>query len=217
MVWQFCQHYRVRARLINNGDDCVLIVEQRDVQRIIGKVHAWFLRYGFSMKVEDPVRELERVEFCQMRPVWNGLDYVMCRNPLKCMSKDLMCLHPDTNPYRNWLGGVATAGLALTAGVPVLQEFYRQLSYLGSGVLSDDSGMQRLAQGLSPMVKPITREARLSFYKAFGVPPWVQVNWETEWAHKVDSTDWGRIEISHLYQTTELEFQDQYGSQSACA
>lgn len=182
MVWALCDKLGVVARLANNGDDCTLIVPQQDERRVRNAIPGWFHDLGFTMKVEDTVYCFEQIEFCQMHPVYTHHGWTMSRNPRVCMDKDTFCLHPASNPYKQWAAGIGTAGVALASGVPVLQAFYLKLKEIAGreGELKDGSGMAFLAKRLSSQPSPITEAARVSFYRAFGVMPWVQRMLEEE-------------------------------------
>lgn len=208
MVWALCEKLGVPARLANNGDDCMLIVPRKWERVVRNQITSWFLKFGFTMKVEDTVYEFEQIEFCQTRPVFAAGRWVMCRNFAHVLDKDTFCLHPDSMPYKLWLRGVGTAGLSLSAGVPVLQVFYQGLMRLGGGVgeLADGSGMSYMAKGLDPVSQPVTNEARVSFYRAFGMPPWVQEEYEAELAASFSRTDLGLIGSRYTYRNDTLAF-----------
>lgn len=213
MVHSLCDNLGIPARLANNGDDCVVIMNKCHLHKFMAHVSTHFLRYGFTMKVEEPVDVFERIEFCQTKPVWNGETWVMCRNPAVCLDKDTLCLHPDSMPYADWLGAVGKCGLALTSGIPVLQAFYTGLIGRGTNrVEHSGTGMAYLAQGLVATPRPISEEARLSFYKAFGITPWAQVALEDELPRVISEADLGLIVPSQLYQvpTHSCALYDQY-------
>lgn len=75
LVWTFMTDLRRTSgecppfEFVNNGDDVVLFVEQRDSSLVLDQLPQWFLEMGFTMKVEDPVFRLEHIEFCQMVPL----------------------------------------------------------------------------------------------------------------------------------------------------
>ena len=71
-IWAFCQEQQIDAELGNNGDDCVLIVERSDVDKVLNNVDGFFRRLGFRMTSEKPVDIFERIEFCQSHPVLCG-------------------------------------------------------------------------------------------------------------------------------------------------
>jgi hypothetical protein len=190
MVRQFCAERNIRFRLLDNGDDATVIVEEEDVKRFMAEVKPWFLRLGFTMKVEEPVRVLEQVEFCQTHPVLIGDHYRMVRNPLTALSKDTTWKTPCLSRQgaimekaaRNWLGAVGECGMSLCSGVPIMQAFYAHL--IGAGLKSKravqgfgdgQSGFERMATGLRRGPRPVTAATRHSFWLAFGILPDVQV------------------------------------------
>lgn len=72
---------RFRYHLVNNGDDCVIIMERRCLNRLQG-IESFFLDHGFTIKMEDDdniktygettvgfVDMFERLTFCQSQPV----------------------------------------------------------------------------------------------------------------------------------------------------
>lgn len=172
--------------LINDGDDCVLIVHSEDARIVCDKLPAFFAKIGLIMKVEHPVYKMEDIAFCQTHPVFDGHQWRCVRNFPECMSKDATVLKDITHPevYPRYFRAIGDCGLALTCGMPVLQEYYEALRRSAKGTpLTDpvfETGMARLAYGLSPKYLSITVEARVSFYNAFGVLPDVQIELEEQ-------------------------------------
>jgi hypothetical protein len=178
LVWHRCDELGIVARLANNGDDCVVVMERGDLDKFLHGLSDWFVRFGFSMKQEDPVSELEEVEFCQAHPVRCGQGWVMVRDPRVVVDKDLCTVIDVTTPsaFQRYLGAIGDCGAALSSGVPVMQEFYHGLQLASSGfrmgdALQLESGMARLASRMTASYDPVTPEARVSFYKAFGITP----------------------------------------------
>lgn len=179
LVWAYCKEHGItKYELANNGDDCVLIMESCDLAKA-DFIPAWFREMGFTMKVETPVYELEKIEFCQTRPIWTPEGYVMVRNHGTAMAKDCISLKPldSQGAFDKWRHCVGTAGLSLTGGVPVQQEFYMAMmrGAHSSGRLATDpsmeSGFMRLAKGMDRKYSEIHPRTRLSYYIAFGVTP----------------------------------------------
>ena len=191
MVISYCEHIGLKFRLANNGDDCVLFVERTDLHLLAG-IDAWMLDFGFTLTREEPVYELEHVEFCQTRPVWCSTGWRMVRDPRTAMSKDCVSLLGWDTPgaFAAWADAIGSCGLSLTTGVPVWESWYRQLRNLGKeapeGVRDSvwDSGMGYMARGVPAGV--ITEESRYSFYKAFGILPDLQVALEDHYAQPID-------------------------------
>jgi hypothetical protein len=188
MVWAYCKSVGVsKFELVNNGDDCTLIVESYDLVAVEANLDTWFTEMGFTMKMEDPVYEIEQIEFCQMHPVWVPTGYTMVRNVQVAMAKDAVSLvHWNTQvEYQSWLSAVGMGGAALCAGIPVMQEYYS--AYVRSGnnkpntkhaYFQNSGTFMFLGQGLTPRYLPVHPRTRASFYYAFGITPDEQVSHE---------------------------------------
>lgn len=195
MVYAYLMERGVKASLCNNGDDCLLICEQVDYDRMIGggALQRWFLEMGFTMKVEDPVYELEQCEFCQTKPVEVDGTYVMVRDVRKALAKDTTSVLPLTQGRMayGYCTAISECGLALTSGVPVFQEFYQMLGRFGDGVKLGhhpglESGFMNLSRGMQASPRAISAGTRFSFWKAFKVTPDEQIALEQHFAaHKV--------------------------------
>jgi len=176
---------RSKITLLNNGDDCVLIGERADIDAVVGQVPDFFTSLGIVMKVEPVVHVLEQVSFCQCQPVYDGRKWRATRDPRVSMAKDLYVLSRDhaTSGLSNQLYAIGECGLALTGGLPVLQEYYSALirnQRKGKRVdhRLSESGFFRLAEGMHESYQPVTDAARVSFCRAFGIVPDVQTSLE---------------------------------------
>jgi len=215
MVRQYCQERQIQFRLLDNGDDATVFMEEEDLPRFLAEVKPWFLCKGFTMKVEDPVDKLELVEFCQTHPVNVGGTYRMVRNPIVALSKDTTwktpCFQCDgkvsERAARTWLRAVGECGMSLCSGVPVMQAFYANLIACGplgkrsnaQGFGDGQSGFERMACGLSRGPTPVTSDTRVSFWLAFGITPDVQVCLERGYAAAGSPHfDRPRIEVDSL-------------------
>ena len=176
LVHTYCEDRGVRARLANNGDDCVVIMEEADLDRFRNGLEEWFLEFGFEMEVENPVREFEQIEFCQTHPVWTPDGYIMVRKLDVAISKDMVSLLPLDQCYRAYLGAVGQCGLSTYGGIPVYQEFYNSMVRTGapskvgqhSAIMG---GLRFLSAGMSRVYTPVHPLTRVSFWKAFGMLP----------------------------------------------
>jgi hypothetical protein len=182
MVYCFLTQVGVESfSLANNGDDCVVICESHNLSRIMGPLNKWFLDMGFSMKIEDPVYELERIEFCQTKPVLGPRGYTMVRCAPVALAKDAISLVPLRNrkEFEGWLAGVGQGGLAIASGIPIYQSFYRAYIRGSHGakprVEDQQSGLKNLSERLEGSVVPISAASRFSFYLAFGITPCMQL------------------------------------------
>jgi len=182
-VHGFLKKYNIRASLVNDGDDCVLIFERDQLNIILESISDFFHLSGFKLTVEAPVYELEEIVFCQSQPVMdNDNSYIMVRDPRSAIAKDCVALKPLDNPkvMRSWLSAVGKGGLSLTKGLPVWQSFYRifERSSQGAKPLVDptlESGFARLSLGMNRSDCNITPQSRYSFWKAFGISPSAQL------------------------------------------
>ncbi len=199
MIHSYSLHKQVSVQLANNGDDCVVFLERRDLARFSEGLFDWFLEMGFNMAIETPSEIFEHIEFCQCRPVFDGVRYTMCRNPLTAIAKDSVYLkHVDQFiTYPAWLDAVGTGGLALAGGLPVFDSFYRLYRRSGSETwwsqwrgrnkrlgFTDDVlpwFMRQVGLMGKRTSSPPTPEFRLSFWLAWGFTPDEQVALENHY------------------------------------
>lgn len=184
MVYAYAAYCGVRIKLMNNGDDCMVIMESGDVATFVVGLDQWFLDMGFTMKVEEPVFMFEQLEFCQTKPVYDGSEWIMTRSPFSGLAKDVVCLRPQTlrglsDEYARWARSVGTCGLAASSGIPVMQAAYnamRRFGGVGDLIEGDGySGLSWMSKGLVAQARPVTAEARASFYWAWGLYPEEQI------------------------------------------
>lgn len=183
LIWVWLYRRGIKASLANNGDDCVVIMDAEDLDKFTEGFDAYALELGFTMVVEKPVYEFELIEFCQTQPVWDGESWRMVRNLHKSREKDSMCLFPLDTPGAKeaWLYAVGECGMALTAGLPVLQSMYSAFMRNGRPSKMADApymmsrGRMALAVGMDGNWREVSEAARYSFYVAFGMTPDEQV------------------------------------------
>lgn len=190
LVWTYCRGKGLtRFELMNNGDDCVVIINKNHLTHFIDGLDKWFHEMGFNMKVEKPVYIFEQIEFCQAHPVYDGVSWRMVRTPQVSMEKDSISIKPffNQNGMATWCNAVGEAGLSLTGGLPVLQEYYNSFTRVPrskrsrrgrSKVKLDptmETGMMMLAKGMNEKYRPISTMARVSYCLAFGVTPEEQI------------------------------------------
>lgn len=184
MVYSY-MHSRVgKFRLANDGDDCVVIIERADEHKL-SDLTSWFLELGFNMKVEPTVDIFEQIEFCQSQPIWTPEGWLMVRKVSDSIPKDSISIKPLDNPkvFRRWMKAVGEGGLALTGGIPIVQDLYKRYDDIGGNVkpLDDptmETGLRRLAIGMKRVYQPIHPMTRVSFWRAFGIPSSKQLCYE---------------------------------------
>jgi hypothetical protein len=190
IVYKFLNELGVKTRFINDGDDGGVIIESQHLS-LLEPFASHCLRFGFEMEIEDPVYELERVEFCQSNPVnMGGGNWMMVRNVHKCIKLDRCSITSrDWATFEEVQHATGVCGLALYEGVPVLDAWYS--SMLSPNVRADR--VERLLQdmkfstrswrSMASKSRPFLVDqtvARISMYKAFGILPDVQKMLEDE-------------------------------------
>jgi hypothetical protein len=160
------------------GDDAGLFIE--DGCQLPDLV-SFFDMLGVSLKMEPPVDVLEKIEFCQMHPVFTEAGYVMTRG-VRGLTKDVVTVKPLNSEefYMRWLYTIAQGVLAGNAGVPVVDPFHRRvLQYTGHRkVVSDPTvadGWRHWLRGMRRGDVAVSDRARESFARAYGISPPMQI------------------------------------------
>jgi len=195
IIYGYFESVGLKADLINDGDDCVIICEKSDMYKF-DQLANWFYRAGFIIVIEPPVYVFEQIEFCQSQPVFDSDGgYTMVRKPRLSISKDAVALKPLDNLFikRMWMAAIGDGGLALTSGIPVLQEYYSMYkrNSCGAKPLHDptmDGGFFRLSMGMKRSITPPSDQSRLSFWLAFGITPQEQLALESHYSNTTLTT-----------------------------
>lgn len=191
---------------LDDGDDCLVIMESKQLNWFKRRCETIFLSYGHEIKVENVAYNIVDVEWCQSKPIEYapGL-YKFVRKPNKVLSG--ACTgntHWHQGDRKSYMHTIGLCELVLNVGVPVVQEFALALIRNANTdkvlELSDnDSLMYKVRKemrlyNMNQLVKlraqPITLEARMSFEQAFGWPVSLQVEYEDRlrgWAFNTDA------------------------------
>lgn len=188
LVYAYAKEKRIHIKLANNGDDCVVFMEREFQVRFMTGLDDWFLEMGFRMVAEPPVYTLPEIEFCQMHPIeFDDGTCRMVRNIPTALRKDsLSTLNISSEQaMQGWMTAVGNGGLALTGGVPIMQNFYRCLLRNGKGVvnkmseeLNRHSGMHLMSFDMDKVFVEPSPRVRLQVWQAWGITPDVQVELE---------------------------------------
>lgn len=183
MFFAYLDTLGIDYELYDDGDDSVLIVELEDVQTVLDTYFQFFLDLGYTMKLGRVATCMEEIEFCQTHPIYDGVRWTMIRNPHVALAKDCISTLPCDNPkvVQGWLAAVADCGEAIAGKIPIWDAFYRAYRRLSKGrkalrlpeIL--DSGMYWTSKGMRRRFGAISDEARLSFWRAFGLQPSFQM------------------------------------------
>lgn len=189
MCVAYCEEKGIRFRLANNGDDCVLFINRKDLTKFSTGLKEWFREMGFTMVVEAPVYDLEKVVFCQSQPVFDGESWTMVRDPRTALAKDCVSLKPwhSAKGFESWIKGVGMSGTSLAGGIPIFDAFYSSLVRAGKGrqprkVSAEDGGLYWQSRGMHRRGKQVTDMARFSFWKAFDIQPEMQIELEKHYS-----------------------------------
>lgn len=195
----------VRMMLINNGDDCVFVMERKDEGKWREGILEYYRSKGFRMVLEETAYELEEIEFCQSRPCWTEEGYTMVRNPLTLIEKGSMCLQPvgTTKQLRRWMMAVGVCEGSLAKGVPVVSAFARAMRR--NGAKCSTRYIKHVYAGSSRAFhsdfelkeSDISAAARTSFWMAWGILPREQEALEAhfaEWSLDRSWQSWGEDE-----------------------
>lgn len=204
LVYTYLKEKGMHGKLVNNGDDCVVFMERGDLKGFVEGLDDWFYSYGFRMTTEDPVFDFEKIEFCQMRPVPGPHGWVMVRNIQAALVKDCLCtIDLDGASARKWMYAVGECGLALTSGIPIMQEFYLALmrngdksSNITQSLQFQSSGLRHMRGELDAKVSTISAESRRSVYVAWGITPDEQIALEEHFRNWTFDPTPGDINVS---------------------
>lgn len=196
--------------LINNGDDCVVFMESRDITQFTSDFKDWSLEMGYRMAIEPPVYSLPKIEFCQMHPIRISDGIVMVRNINTSTSKDALSTLDLRNPTlrAKWFSAVGECGSFVTGGIPIVNAFYKMYQRWGGGAASrlvespqfQTSGFYHLSLGVETLQIDPTPETRLDVFLAWGITPDEQISLENYY-NSLDYQDCGSIgyyEYPHL-------------------
>lgn len=196
MVAQAFSHIKFKD-VLDDGDDILLIVERAD-EHLIPLGIENMRKFGMEVSIDNVTDVLEKVTFCQSRPVFDGVGYKFIRNPHKSLGFGVNArktLGSGTKAYAHYLVANGLCEMALSTGVPCLQAYGKRLvdigrSLGGKGKLNQLSAKQqtRLRQTLGVKTdaeleriarwREVTPRARQSFALAWDISPDEQVHIE---------------------------------------
>lgn len=169
--------------IFDDGDDCLVIMEEEDLPNFLEQAPAMFLRYGHEIKIENIAQELYDVNWCQSKPINCKYGWKFVRNWVKVLSTGLVSkkfLNAPEWVRLEYLAGLASCEFTLNVGVPVLQEYALAIMRNSRGAkprFDTSSGEwfrsireNRLYRSLVDTVDTeITDDARETFSLAWGV------------------------------------------------
>lgn len=189
---------RHRVKLLNDGDDCVVIMERRALRTFRNGLEDWFLRMGITMKIEGVSSVLEEINFCQTRPVRVGDSYRMVPRPQKRLYSDLVTTKPVCykKVYNKWIGAVSGCGLAAASDIPIFRDYYKWLSATSTPWIPEEGDYYHKyrdtqLRNMESRKRPISWATRVSFFHAFDIPPKDQMQIEA-YFRSLEPLRWSR-------------------------
>jgi hypothetical protein len=126
------KHYDI----LDDGDDCLLIIEQELFPWCKENLYDEFLAFGMEIKLENEATTIEEVEWCQSHPIeYAPGKHKFVRDPIKGLSTGLGGVkYLDSERVRRKLvNTIGMAEMTLNLGVPVMQSYAMALMRNASG------------------------------------------------------------------------------------
>lgn len=185
MSYAYIETKPFRMDLVNAGDDEMFILERSNLG-FLNDLEGFFLQFGYNVIREEPVFEIEKISFCQTRPVLVGSSYRMVREVGVALSKDSMYISPlDEQDWNARRLAISQCGMALAGDVPIFGAFYECLARGAKTTRTkyniEVSGLYMFAKGMTPKRRVVEDATRVSFYRAFGITPERQLAIEAEY------------------------------------
>lgn len=203
MIQAWLNKAQVLGHLYIDGDDSVIIISGDDLHKMdLNYFEMWGMKTKFDYAFIP-----EHIEFCQTRPVYDGVNWHCVRNPHRALARlpwltrknNLSCLP-------RYIKSLGMCEVALNLGLPVMQAIGTKLMDRGKGkYLVTDLHYQAKQEYIKPWnVKPlpirdVTRE---SYYLAWDITPGEQMELEAVSLKDVstnimsifeDNTEWPRF------------------------
>lgn len=164
--------------ILLDGDDSVVVVEYRDLQRLLDTFRHFALM-GFDTELQV-VHDLSQVEFCRAR----YLDIEpprFAREWARTLSNWTVAnSFVELGALRRYLAGIGLGELACNAGVPILGPCARKLADLSDKPIMQDKYRYAYGTDLGPEL--VSDEARLAYFNTFGVTVAEQLAIEEEFS-----------------------------------
>jgi len=175
MTKQILDDLGIKHCLYIDGDDFLIFVERSTAHLVDPKAYA---KFGMSTKLDSIAYEIEHIDFCQTRPVFNGVGYTMVRNPVRMLERIQWGVGKFQHSYiRSYLTSIGLCCLSLGMGLPVEQYIGNTLAALGgrwvNTSLNHSAKQMFMRPGKAKLVEP-TLQVRLSYERAWGLTPALQ-------------------------------------------
>jgi hypothetical protein len=171
--------------LLDDGDDCLILIAPSNYEKFSSKIKSVFLSYGMVLKIEKVADKLTSIEWCQSRPIEvYPRQWRMIRDYRKVMATSCTAFVPmDAVSRKRYVYSIGLGELHLNRGVPILQSYAKCLMRNTDGEKrkyhhKPNGGFahrvyRETGQSVSDLSEikewPISITARYSFAEAYGV------------------------------------------------
>lgn len=176
LFMSYLTNVKVPFEFITAGDDCIVFVREVDLERL-ADLPEYFREFGIESDLSPPVFELEHIKFCQMFPLEMGGKWRLVRHWPGGFQKEVSFAYDLSSPkmMRRYFAAIGAGGLALYSGVPIYQQWalwiLRQSQGAEAMKLRREYGRDMWIDRMEAKEAPVGDVARLSFFKATGIPP----------------------------------------------
>lgn len=172
MTKYLLDNLNIKYCLYIDGDDFLVFVDDCNSKLINPSA---YIQFGIKTKLDSCVDQIEKIEFCQTRPVFNGQGYTMVRNPVRMLERIQWGVGKFNKRYvNNYLTSVGHCCMSIGMGLPVEQYIGSKLANLGGKIvrtpLTYCANRMPMRPGRAYIVEP-SMNVRLSYELAWGISP----------------------------------------------
>jgi len=172
MTIALLESLQLKACYYFDGDDYLIFMDRSNVNKIQPNMYNQF---GMVTKLDSVATQMESIEFCQCRPVWDGDGYTMVRNPMRMITRLPWLIGRYGEKYKkNYIYSVGLCMMSIGCGLPVEQYIGEQLSK-GGGLYKVTSqhhpaSKMQFKPGRAKVIEPSVR-TRQSYWQAWNITP----------------------------------------------
>jgi hypothetical protein len=165
------ERYGIRYQIYLDGDDSLVVIERRHKHLVDIN---YLKNYGQVTK-SSYAYQLEHIEFCSTRPVFNGVGYTMVRDPARVIARIGWVVKSLSMRQRSaYVHSVGLCEAALNIGVPIMGVLGPRIAAMGKGYYRIDREYWVKLAHLDTSKcysRHITNAARYSMEAAYGISP----------------------------------------------